>query len=100
MPGPQGAHGSKGALAMDRAAARLFEISVALTEPVQLDEVLQRVRVAIIEDLGFDRCGIFVVDEPAGVLRGTCGTDPHGGLEDISGEVHSLADTTCSVVQV
>jgi signal transduction histidine kinase len=87
-------------LGRDRAATRLFEISVALTEPVELDEVLQRVRVAIIEDLGFDRCGIFVVDEPAGVLRGTWGTDEHGGLEDISGEVHSLADTNRFLVQV
>jgi signal transduction histidine kinase len=85
---------------MDRAAAELFEISVALSEPIELNEVLKRVRAAVIEGLGFDRCGIFVVDEPAGLLRGTWGTDDGGELEDISGELHRLTDTTCAVVQV
>jgi two-component system, NtrC family, sensor histidine kinase HydH len=95
VPPPEG-----GSLAMDRAAARLLEISVTLSEPLQLEEVLKRVRVAIIECLGFDRCGIFVLDEAAGVLRGTCGTDERGELEDISGEVHPLSETERSLVQV
>src|SRR6266566_458982 len=87
-------------LGMDRAAAKLFETSVALSEPLDLDEVLKRVRVAIIEGLGFDRCGIFVLDEPAGLLRGTWGTDEWGKLQDISGELHALTKTDQSVVQV
>src|SRR5437870_11964238 len=87
-------------LTMDRAAAKLFETSVALSEPLELDEVLKRVRVAIIEGLGFDRCGIFVLDEPAGLLRGTWGTDEWGELQDISGELHALTKTDHSVVQV
>src|SRR5437763_6680852 len=87
-------------LIMDRAAAKLFETSVALSEPLELDEVLKRVRVAIIEGLGFDRCGIFVLDEAAGLLRGTWGTDQRGALEDLSGELHSLAETHHTVVQV
>lgn len=89
-----------GSLAMDRAAAKLFEISVTLSEPVQLDEVLKRVRVAIIEGLGFDRCGIFVLDEARGLLRGTWGTDERGDLEDISREVHPLSVADRSLVQV
>jgi two-component system sensor histidine kinase HydH len=100
MSRPSRAPDSGHTLGMDRAAARLFDLSVALTEPVQLDEVLQRVRVAITEDLGFDRCGIFVVDEPIGVLRGTWGTDERGGLEDISSEFHSLTETDRSLVRV
>src|SRR5688572_32052378 len=88
------------ALAMDRAAAKLFEISVALSEPLQLDEVLKRVRVAIIEGLGFDRCGIFVLDKAAGMLRGTWGTNERGELEDISDEVHPLSECERSLVQV
>src|SRR5712691_1977948 len=87
-------------LGIDYAAAKLFEISVALSEPIELDEVLKRVRVAVIEGLGFDRCGIFVLDEPAGLLRGTWGTDPCGELEDISGEIHPLSRTEHSVIQV
>jgi signal transduction histidine kinase len=85
---------------MDRAAAQLFETSVALSEPLDLDEVLRRVRVAIIEGLGFDRCGIFVLDEAAGLLRGTWGTDERGEVQDISGELHALTQTDHSVVQV
>jgi signal transduction histidine kinase len=85
---------------MDRAAAKLLEISVALSEPVRLDEVLKRVRVAIIEALGFDRCGIFVRDDATGVLRGTWGTDERGELEDISGEVHPLSLLDRSLVKV
>src|SRR5947209_15053306 len=87
-------------LTMDRAAAKLFETSVALSEPLDLDEVLKRVRVAIIEGLGFDRCGIFVLDEAAGLLRGAWGTDEWGELQDISGELHALTETDSSVVQV
>src|SRR5947199_6396448 len=93
------AAGERGPM-MDRAAAKLFETSVALSEPLELDEVLKRVRVAIIEGLGFDRCGIFVLDEPAGLLRGTWGTDERGELEDISGELHLVTDRHHSVVQV
>jgi signal transduction histidine kinase len=89
-----------GSLAMDRAAAKLLEISVTLSEPVQLDEVLKRVRVAIIEGLGFDRCGIFVRDEAAGLLRGTWGTDECGELEDISGEVHPFSESERSLIRV
>lgn len=87
-------------LPIDRAAAKLFEISVALSEPIELDEVLKRVRVAVTEGLGFDRCGIFVLDEPVGLLRGTWGTDLGGELEDISREIHSLHQTEHSVVRV
>src|SRR5438270_4602020 len=96
---PELAGGERG-LMMDRAAAKLFETSVALSEPIELDEVLKRVRVAVIEGLGFDRCGIFVLDEPAGLLRGTWGTDQRGELEDLSGEIHRLSRTDHSVVQV
>jgi signal transduction histidine kinase len=85
---------------MDGAAAKLFEISVTLSEPVELDEVLKRVRLAVIEGLGFDRCGIFILDEAAGLLRGTWGTDPRGELEDISHEVHSMEDTGRAIIQV
>lgn len=100
MSRPSGGHAIEGMLTIDRAAAKLLEISVALSEPIELDEVLKRVRVAVIEGLGFDRCGIFVLDEPAGLLRGTWGTDQWGELEDISGEIHSLRCTEHSVVQV
>src|SRR2546421_1907109 len=98
-PLPEMAAGERRVL-MDRVAAKLFETSVALSEPLELDEVLKRVRVAIIEGLGFDRCGIFVLDEPAGLLRGTWGTDEWGELQDISGELHALTETDHSVVQV
>jgi two-component system, NtrC family, sensor histidine kinase HydH len=100
MSCPPGAPAGRGVLTIDRAAAKLFEISVALSEPIELDEVLKRVRVAVIEGLGFDRCGIFVLDEPAGLLRGTWGTDQRGELEDLSGEIHRLSRTDHSVVQV
>jgi signal transduction histidine kinase len=97
LPGPPA---GERAVTMDRAAAKLFETSVALSEPLDLDEVLKRVRVAIIDGLGFDRCGIFVLDEPAGRLRGTWGTNEWGELADISGEVHPLTALDHSVVQV
>src|SRR5438874_12045303 len=100
MSGLPGSPESGRVLTMDRAAAKLVETCVALSEPLELDEVLKRVRVAIIEGLGFDRCGIFVLDEPAGLLRGTWGTDEWGEVQDISGELHALTKTDHSVGQV
>jgi PAS domain S-box-containing protein len=72
----------------------LGEITRAISASLDLAQVLEMIRRAVIEALGFDRAGIFLVDEERGVIRGVCGTDRAGNREDISwDELPLSADT-------
>jgi signal transduction histidine kinase len=69
----------------------LGEITRAISASLDLEQVLEMIRRAVIELLGFDRAGIFLVDEEHAVIRGVCGTDRQGNREDISGDELPLA---------
>jgi two-component system NtrC family sensor kinase len=62
----------------------LAGITRAITSSLDLNQVLEMIRCAVIEALGFDRAGIFLVDEERPILRGVCGTDRHGRRESLS----------------
>src|SRR5688572_11176348 len=71
---------------------RLGEITRAISASLDLDQVLEMIRQAVIDTLGFDRCGLFLIDEERQVIRGVCGTDRQGNREDISGSVVAIGD--------
>ncbi|MEP6753907.1 MAG: GAF domain-containing protein [Chthonomonadales bacterium] len=54
----------------------LMEIVAAISSTVDLDEVLKLIREAVSKESGFDRAGVWLLEEDQ--LRGTWGTDPHG----------------------
>jgi signal transduction histidine kinase len=60
----------------------LRQLAEMLTCSLDLDEVLLQVRRAVIEVLGFDRCGVWVVDEEQRSVQGRWGTDRQGDLVD------------------
>lgn len=71
---------------------RLREITRAISASLDLEQVLEMIRRAVIETLGFDRCGIFLVEPENGLIRGVCGTDRNGGREELWDEVFRLDD--------
>jgi signal transduction histidine kinase/CheY-like chemotaxis protein len=60
----------------------LQKLAGMLTRSLDLDEVLKQVRCAVIEVLGFDRCGVWLVDEEQRTVQGRWGTDRQGNLVD------------------
>ena len=54
-----------------------------------LDELLRSI-VENLQKLGFDRAGVFLIDEDRQVAQGTWGTDEGGNLKRISEEEHSM----------
>jgi signal transduction histidine kinase/CheY-like chemotaxis protein len=60
----------------------LRQLAEMLTGSLDLDEVLLQVRRAVIEVLGFDRCGVWLVDEEQRTVQGRWGTDRQGNLVD------------------
>jgi PAS domain S-box-containing protein len=72
----------------------LGEITRAISASLNLEQVLEMIRRAVIEALGFDRAGIFLVDEERAVIRGVCGTDRAGNREDISWDEMPLTTDT------
>jgi PAS domain S-box-containing protein len=63
-----------------RERERMFAIAAAANAARDLDEILLIVRNAIIEVEGFERAGVWLVDN--GLLYGTWGTDELGQLRD------------------
>src|SRR5690349_4611809 len=63
---------------------RLHGIIGALNRGEGLNEILRRVRDAVVDAGGFERCGVFVVEGEGEnlQLRGSWGTDPEGGVRD------------------
>ncbi|MCC6729097.1 MAG: response regulator [Chthonomonadales bacterium] len=66
--------------AMVERQRRLMGISAAIGASHELDGILRMVRDAVVEVAGFDRAGVFVVDQ--GIVRGAWGTDLSGQLRD------------------
>jgi signal transduction histidine kinase len=71
---------------------RLGAITRAISASLDLEQVLEMIRSSVIETLGFDRCGIFLVEWDRGVIRGVCGTDRQGRRDDIRGEVVQIGE--------
>jgi PAS domain S-box-containing protein len=59
---------------------RLMEIASAINASLELDKILRLVRDALIEEGGFDRAGIFLVENNK--VHGAWGTDMQGRVRD------------------
>ncbi len=70
----------------------LQNLSGAISGTLELNEVLQAVRTAIIDALGYNQCAIYLVDAEARTLEGRWGTTPEGEPEDLSAFRASLDD--------
>ncbi len=68
---------------------RLEEIARAVTQSLEPNTVLQMVRDAVVDALGFDRAGVFIVESGTGAVRGVWGTDMSGRPEAIHDQVYS-----------
>ncbi|MGD8238848.1 MAG: GAF domain-containing protein [Armatimonadota bacterium] len=68
----------------------LYELGRRTTSSLDLDETLKAIVSGVRESVGFDRAGVFLVDEAASVVRGRIGTDGSGNIEDISHGVYPL----------
>jgi FixJ family two-component response regulator len=62
----------------------VMDVAAAIYAGSDLRAVLRMVRDAAVEQCAFDRAGIWYVDEHEGLVRGSWGTDQHGGAEDTS----------------
>ncbi|HEY3283292.1 MAG TPA: GAF domain-containing protein, partial [Armatimonadota bacterium] len=74
-----------------RVMQALHEVSLSLNRSLDVKCTLLEVHRAVTETLGFDRCGIYVVEPEMGTLHGVWGTDRQGNREDLGDAVLVLA---------
>lgn len=70
----------------------LYRISNTVMQDIELDKILSSVIKGVQEGLGFDRVGIFEVDEEAKMIKGRLGVDRWGKPENIESQVFTLDD--------
>ncbi len=70
---------------------KLFKISSAVSSNMELGHILSSIMDGVKEDLGFDRVGIFEVDEETCIIRGRVGINRDGKTENIDDQVFSLS---------
>ncbi|MCX5748783.1 MAG: ATP-binding protein [Candidatus Saganbacteria bacterium] len=65
----------------------LYKISNAVTQDMDLENILSSVIKGVQEGLGFDRVGIFEVDEETKMIKGRIGVDRWGKPENIDSQI-------------
>ena len=85
-PKPSSASGRNLTKVIDHLGKAIAAVSAGL----ELREILYTVLKGVRDGLGFDRAGVFLIDESAGIIRGEIGTDPSGALEEIHSQIFSL----------
>lgn len=60
----------------------LQEVSIQLSKAESVDDLCQQAVQLGRSRLGFDRVGIWFIEEQRGIMRGSFGTDEHGNLRD------------------
>ncbi len=68
----------------------LFKTHKIISSDIELDKTLTAIIKSVQEGLGFDRVGIFEVDEQHNIIRGRIGIDKWGKPENIENQVYSL----------
>jgi serine phosphatase RsbU (regulator of sigma subunit) len=76
----------------NEAQNRLVQLTRAISQTLDLSEVLRMVCEAIVETLGYDRASVFIVDSQIHEIRGVWGTNLNGELESISHRIFSISD--------
>ncbi len=67
----------------------LYKISSEVSSDIELDKILESTIRGVREGLGFDRVGIFELDEDKGIIRGRLGVDKWGKPENIENQIYS-----------
>lgn len=78
----------------------LYNIGVAITSTLDIEEILKRIVREVREGLGFDRAGLFLVDWPAGEIRGKVGTDAAGNIEKIDYQIFPLEEKSSHMAEI
>jgi signal transduction histidine kinase len=68
----------------------LYRISLQVSSDTDLDNILSSVINGVQEGLGFDRVGIFQVEEDEELIRGRIGVDRSGKKENIENQIFSM----------
>jgi PAS domain S-box-containing protein len=83
MPSAETAHlGDETLREFQQKLKALHEVNLELSNAATLEEVYRRVVELGRDRLGFDRLGLFLVDEHAQLMQGTFGTDTDGQVRD------------------
>ncbi len=78
----------------------VYKIGSELTSDIELDKVLGSIIKGVQEGLGYDRVGIFEVEEEEEKIRGRLGVDRWGKPENIEHQVYQLNEDGNSLAMV
>jgi len=68
----------------------LYNAHKLISSDIELEKILSFIVKGVQEGLGFDRVGIFEIDEPHNVIRGRLGIDKWGRQENIEDQIYSM----------
>lgn len=71
---------------------KVLELGKQVTETTDLHTTLQRIWHGVHDDLGFDRLGVFLYNEERNSMDSMIGTDPHGNMQDTTGNWFPLSE--------
>jgi PAS domain S-box-containing protein len=83
-----------------RALHALLELGHTLTGARDMEAITEHIVSQIRKGTGFDRVGLYFVDEKRETLRGVTGVNEHGEIEDCSRFVFPLDEEASPMVQV
>ena len=78
----------------------VYKIGSELTSDIELDKVLGSIIRGVQEGLGYDRVGIFEVEEEETKIRGRLGVDRWGKPENIEHQVYDISEEGNSLARV
>ncbi len=70
----------------------LYKVTSAVSSDIELDHLLKAVITSVREGLGFDRVGIFEIDDDRQIVKGRVGVDRSGNFEVIEDQVFNLEE--------
>lgn len=70
----------------------LGRISSALISSLDLEEIFKVIISGVRNGIGFDRAGLFLVDENSNIIQGVFGTDVSGNLVQIQDQIFPVVD--------
>lgn len=83
-----------------RQLSALYRASASIARTLELDETLKIIVRSLREGLGYDRAGLFLVDQRNNLIRGSWGTDSQGNVEKIDHQVFPLDDKDNNLVDL
>lgn len=78
----------------------LYNVGVAITSTLDIEEMLKNIVLEVREGLGFDRAGLFLIDWSGQLIRGKIGTDAAGNIEKIDYQVFPLEEPGSHMTEI